>query len=144
MKEIEGDRYLIFRIGKEAFAAPLLSIREIVEPLVYRPVPNMNDYFLGMANLRGQIIGVLDLGIRFGLGPVVGSKESVFLIFEVDGTVMAGLANRVESVMVISADSIVQDHQVDMTIPPAASIGIAKSDAGLLPIVQLPEILRSA
>lgn len=144
MKDSEADRYLIFRIGAESFAAPLLSIREIVEPLAYRCVPNTNDYFLGMANLRGQIIGVLDLGRRFGLKPVAGSLDCVFLVFEVEGTVMAGLANKVESVMVIPPESIVHDHQVDMTIPPAASGGIAKSAVGLIPIVHLPEVLRSA
>ena len=144
MKDAEGDRYLIFRIGEEAFAAPLLSLREIVEPLAYQPVPNMNDYFLGMANLRGQIIGVLDLGLRFGLRPVAGSKDGVYLVFEVDGTVMAGLVHRVDSVLVIPPESIVHDHQADMTIPLAAAGGIAKSTMGLLPIVHLPEVLRSA
>lgn len=144
MKDSEGDRYLIFRISGEAFAAPLLSIREIVEPLPYRAVPNMNDYFLGMANLRGQIMGVLDLGRRFGLKQVAGSKDGVYLVFEVDGTVMAGFANQVESVLVIPPESIVHDHKVDLTIPLAASGGIAKSTMGLLPIVHLPEILKSA
>lgn len=144
MKDIEGDRYLIFRICGEAFAAPLLSIREIVEPLVYQPVPNDHDYFLGMANLRGQIIGVLDLGRRFGLKPVAEDKEGVFLVFEVDGTVVAGLASRVDSVLVIHSDTIVHDHQVDLTIPHEARGGIAKSSMGLLPIVHLPEVLRSA
>lgn len=144
MKAAEGDRYLIFRIGGEAFAAPLLSIREIVEPLAYRPVPNMNEYFLGMANLRGQIMGVLDLGQRFGLKPVAGSKEGVYLVFEVDGTVMAGFANQVESVLVIPPEAIVHDHHVDMMIPLPASGGIAKSAMGLLPIVYLKEVLKSA
>lgn len=142
MKDSEGDRYLVFGIGDESFAAPLLSIREIVEPLPYRPIANKNDYFLGMANLRGQIIGVLDLGQRFGLKPVVNSHDGVFLIFEVDGTVMAGLASRVEAVIVIKPEDIVHDHQADMMIPSAALGGIAKSLSGLLPIVHLPEVLK--
>src|SRR4051812_12524187 len=80
------DRYLIFCIQTERFAAPLLSIREIVEPLPYRPVPNPRSYFLGLSNLRGQIVGVLDLGLCFGLNPVSLSSEAVFLIFDIDGT----------------------------------------------------------
>src|SRR4051812_3721492 len=94
------DRYLIFKVGGEALATPLLSVREIVEPLAYRSVPNPHSYYLGLANLRGQIVGVIDLGLRLGLDPVASDEEGIFLIFDAGGTSMAGFVNRVESVMV--------------------------------------------
>lgn len=138
----DEDRFLVFRIGKESFAAPLLSIREIVEPLAYRPVPNFHDYFLGLANLRGQIVGVLDLGRRFGLDPVAGSKESVFLVFDVDGTSMAGLVHSVETVAVIPPSAVSRKSQVDIAIPAAAWGGIAQFASRLLPVVHLQELIR--
>jgi purine-binding chemotaxis protein CheW len=138
----DEDRYLIFRIGKERFAAPLLSVREIVETLAYRDVPNPFDYFLGLANLRGQIVGVLDFGIRFGLESVAASKNGVFLVFDFDGASMAGFVNSVESVVTIPSVSIDRECHIDVAIPESALIGIAKTSSGLLSIIQFSELIR--
>lgn len=138
------DRYLIFRIANESFATPLLSIREIVEPLGFSPVPNAFDYFLGLANLRGQIVGVLDLGTRFGLGALNDQKDTIYLVFDVDGTSMAGIVNSVESVTVIDSTQIAQDTHIHvaMAIPSIAVKGVARLSKRLLPIVQLQELVR--
>lgn len=138
----DDDRYLIFRIGTQSFAAPLLTIREIVAPLVYRHVPNLHDYFLGLANLRGQIIGILDLGRRFELatGP---NPEPIFLVFDIEGSTMAGIVNQVESVMTIPKDQIVHECRIAMKVPPLALQGFANTADKLLPIVHLPLLVSS-
>jgi purine-binding chemotaxis protein CheW len=136
------DRYLVFRVGNDAIAAPLLSIREIVEPLAYRPVPNEREYLLGLANLRGQVIGVLDLGLRFGLGAAIENKDCVFLVFDVEGGVMAGVAHSIDTVTVIEPQAISHDCQLDMKIPAEAMRGIARKGGRLLPIVHLADLVR--
>lgn len=136
------DRFLIFRIGDESFAAPLLSIREIVESMVYRAVPNHHAHFLGLANLRGQILGVLDLGHWFGLEPVAGHSGGVFLVFDIDGSTMAGFVDQVESVRVIPNYAINRDAQSETKLPKAACIGLATIGEDLIPVVDLPKLVR--
>lgn len=135
------DRYLIFAIGKESFAAPLLSIREIVEAMAYRSVPNPHSDVLGLANLRGQVVGVMDLGRSFGLEAVEEATNASALIFEVDGTVLAGLVHRVEAVMAIPKETIDIESRIDMTIPSPAFRGIANVASRLIPVVNLTGLL---
>lgn len=139
------NRYLIFRIATETFATPLLSIREIVVPLAYKKVPNPYSYFVGLANLRGQIIGVLDLGLRFDLLPVGEDKSGALLIFESQGGMMGGLVHQVEHVMIIEENAIVHEHLDGSKrhIPSAAFGGIAKTADRLLPILNLSALAAS-
>lgn len=141
--DAEGDRYLIFRVGPEILATPLLSVREIVEPLPYRSVPNPHDYYLGLSNLRGQIVGVIDLGMRLGLEPVYGKPGGAFLIFEVEGGIcMAAYVTCVESVRAIEQSQIASGGKVDMVVPPKALVGIALTKDRLLPVVELSGLLE--
>ena len=137
-----NDRFLHFSIGSESFVAPLLSIREIVEPLVYQAVPNPFDFYLGLANLRGQIVGVLDLGQWFKLTPAKNCEGGAFLIFEVDGIAMAGFVHKVNSVVVISPDEIDTKCRFKTTIPTSGLKGVARVAARLVPVVDLPELIR--
>ena len=62
-----GDRYLSFNLGVEEYAVPLLAVREVIAMPEYTPVPYTPPYFLGIMNLRGQVISIMDL--RQKLGP---------------------------------------------------------------------------
>jgi purine-binding chemotaxis protein CheW len=140
----DANRYLVFRVGSESLATPLLSIREIVEPLPYRAVPNPHDYYLGLANLRGQIVGVIDLGIRLKFDPVVGTPGGAFLVFDVDGVCMAAYVTRVETVLVIEPSAISKGDQIDTVVPSRALVGIAQARDRLIPIIELSGLLESA
>lgn len=56
-----------FMVGSEEFAVPILSIQEIIKPLEYTRVPSTPDYVLGVFNLRGNVIPLINLRLRFGL-----------------------------------------------------------------------------
>lgn len=97
-----SSRYLSFSLGEEQFAIPLLDVKEVIAMPEITPVPSTPTYFLGIMNLRGQIISVLDLrqklGIKnnqqsettviicdfqsFSVGVVVDSVNSVFAAHE--------------------------------------------------------------
>lgn len=140
---LEDDRYLIFKVCDEVLAAPLLSIREIVEPLSYRPVLNQNDFYLGLANLRGQVVGVVDLGLRLGFVDSDGARKGAFLIFEIDGSSMAAVVTSVNAVVSITEDDISSDGNVNMKIPTKALKGIAQYDEHLIPIIHLSALVEN-
>jgi purine-binding chemotaxis protein CheW len=59
-------RHVVFSIGTTDYAVPILSVSEVVRPLKITPVPNVPDWVLGVANLRGDIVSVVDLRVFFG------------------------------------------------------------------------------
>ena len=63
-----AGKHLTFLIGEELYAIPVLKVREIIRHTPITPVPRMPGYIRGVLNLRGKVIPVADLRMRFGLG----------------------------------------------------------------------------
>lgn len=76
-----GDlqRYLSFSLGVEEYAIPLLKVREVIAMPEVTAIPQTPSYFLGIMNLRGQVISVLDLRTKLGIKPTTSSETAVVI-----------------------------------------------------------------
>ena len=81
---VRGQQYLTFKVGGEQFAAVISSIREIIEYRDVTPVPMMPDYLRGIINLRGRVVPVIDLQVRFGRASTETSRRTCIVILEVE------------------------------------------------------------
>ena len=78
-----------FIIGEEEYAVPILSIQEIIKPFTWTRVPQVPNYVLGVFNLRGAVIPLIDLRAKFGLESKKHSDETRFIVMR-DGDEVAG------------------------------------------------------
>ncbi|SFV56303.1 Positive regulator of CheA protein activity (CheW) [hydrothermal vent metagenome] len=78
-----------FIIGEEEYAVPILSIQEIIKPIGWTRVPQTPDYVLGVFNLRGSVIPLIDLRRKFGLPPKKQDEETRFIVMK-NGDDVAG------------------------------------------------------
>lgn len=62
-----NSRYLSFSLGQEEYATPLLAVREVIAMPEITPIPFTPPHFLGIMNLRGQVISVIDLRLKLGI-----------------------------------------------------------------------------
>ena len=69
-----------FVIGDEEYAIPILSIQEIIKPFSWTRVPQVPKYVLGVFNLRGSVIPLIDLRAKFGLQSKKQSDETRFIV----------------------------------------------------------------
>jgi purine-binding chemotaxis protein CheW len=76
-------QYLTFTLGKEVFALDILVIKEIIQFAEVSTVPMMPDYIRGIINLRGAVVPVIDLHVRFGRAPSEIGKRSCIVILEI-------------------------------------------------------------
>lgn len=74
------QRFVLFRLGQQDFAVPLEHVLEISRPLPITPVPNTPDWLLGVANVRGDIISMVDLTTFFGLGSPEQSSRGRLIV----------------------------------------------------------------
>jgi purine-binding chemotaxis protein CheW len=75
------DQYLLFLAGGELYAIEALKAQEIVEYISVTKVPMMNSFVKGVTNIRGNIVPVIDLTDRFGLGVTkIGDKTSIVVV----------------------------------------------------------------
>jgi len=78
-----------FVIGDEEYAVPILSIQEIIKPISWTRVPQVPKYVLGVFNLRGSVIPLIDLRTKFGLSPKKQSEDTRFIVMR-NGDDVAG------------------------------------------------------
>lgn len=71
-----------FIVGEEEFAIPILSIQEIIKPISCTRVPQTPSYILGVFNLRGSVIPLIDLRARFGLTSQKHTEETRFVVMK--------------------------------------------------------------
>jgi purine-binding chemotaxis protein CheW len=75
-----GDGHLVFRLSGAWAALEIGRVREVVDPAPLTPVPRMPAFLLGVMNLRGRVVTVVDLGMKMGLGPAGSGPDACILL----------------------------------------------------------------
>ncbi|MCD8212611.1 MAG: chemotaxis protein CheW, partial [Campylobacter sp.] len=78
-----------FVVGEEEYAIPILNIQEIIKPIEFTRVPSVPDYVLGVFNLRGNVIPLIDLRKKFSLNVTKQSQSTRYIVMK-DGENIAG------------------------------------------------------
>lgn len=104
------SQYLTFVIAGEEYAANILKVREVIEYDTLTAVPNTPVWIRGVVNVRGSVLPVVDLAVKFGLSASTISKFSCIVITEVDGEgekiTMGVLVDAVSRVIEFAANEI--------------------------------------
>lgn len=82
---VETGKYLAFRLGNEEFAVPVGRVREIIPWQDVTPVPQVAEHVLGVINLRGKVVPVMDLRRRLGMPAAERSARSCIVVLQADG-----------------------------------------------------------
>lgn len=108
--EQELQQYLTFMIGGEEYAVSLLKVKEIIEYDVVTEIPKTPEWVRGVINLRGNVVPVIDLAVKFRLAPSVAGKQTCIVITEVqcegEATVMGVMADSVRQVIDLKPQEI--------------------------------------
>ena len=100
------QRYLQFSLGLENFAMPLIRVREVVGMPETTPIPYAPTYFLGMMNLRGQVISVVDLRKKKGITPKPNNPEQAVVIVDLSPIYLGVVVDSVNKVVALQPDQI--------------------------------------
>lgn len=127
----KATKYLTFVLGQEAFGIPVLKVREIIRLCELTAVPEMPSYVKGVLNLRGKIIPVTDLRLKFRLGVAEDGENTCIVVVELtlpDGksTLMGLIVDAVEEVVGISPGEIEQTPDFGISMQPEYILGMAK------------------
>ena len=128
---ILAGKYLTFTLQGESYGIDVLKVREIIRHAAITPVPQMPQYVRGVINLRGKIIPVMDLRVRFDFPVATGNEQTCIVVAQVklpDGkaTQMGLVVDGVEEVLNIAAADIEETPEFGGQICAAYIIGIAK------------------
>lgn len=141
-EEETKNRYLVFVLADETYAAPLLQIREVIKIPSIKPVPYMVPYFKGIINLRGQIVSVIDLRMKFGLQNFK-KDEGLILVIEAMGALVGAIVDNVCSVQNIPETEIETNPALETKIQSNFFLGIAKHPDTLINLIDIGGSLSS-
>lgn len=104
------DQYLAFTLQGETFAMDIRSVHEVIQFSALTEVPLMPPFIRGVINLRGAVVPVIDLSVRFGRGPTEAARRTCVVILEVvqgeKKVVLGVLVDHVNEVLEIAASEI--------------------------------------
>ncbi len=112
-EDTQKDRYLTFHLGKEVYGIEIYHVIEIVGMHRITEVPDMPEFVKGVINLRGQIIPVMDVRIRFQMKPLEYNDRTCVIVVQLDDSTIGLVVDTVDEVAVIP------DHN----IAPPPSVG---------------------
>jgi len=95
-----------FVIGDEEYAVPILSIQEIIKPFTWTRVPQVPKYVLGVFNLRGTVIPLIDLRIKFGLQSKKQNEDTRFIVMRHGDDVAGFVIDRLTMAIRIQKENI--------------------------------------
>jgi purine-binding chemotaxis protein CheW len=118
-----GGKYLIFALGEEEFGLPIQKVKEIIGMLAITRVPKASGYIKGVINLRGKIIPVMDLRLKFGLDEKKYDERTCLIVVEMADS------SKLIAVAVDSVSEVLSIQNTEIEAPPEYS---SQGDTGFL------------
>jgi purine-binding chemotaxis protein CheW len=131
-----------FRVGKESFGVPIALVHEIVRVPEITAVPDSPGYVVGVINLRGKIVSVLDLRKRFGETEIVPSKRNRILVMEVSGKLVGLIVDSASEVLKIPETDVHQPPNIFEEGQLNYVTGVGKYNGRLIILIDLNRVLQ--
>ncbi|UCD78376.1 MAG: purine-binding chemotaxis protein CheW [Desulfobacterales bacterium] len=146
MADKEG-KYLTFTLAEEEYGIGILKIKEIIGMLPITSVPQTPDFVKGVINLRGKVIPVMDLRLRFGMPAIDYSERTCIIVVEIDGssgTILVGIVvDAVSEVLNIKGDDIEKTPTFGAKLNTDYILGMAKMEGGVKILLDIDQVLSN-
>ena len=144
---LQDNKYLTLRLSEEHYAIPILKIKEIIGMMPVTKVPRLPNHFKGVINLRGKIIPVIDLRLKFGLEEKEYDERTSIIVIELaakNGLTTSGIVvDTVQEVMDIAPGDIEPPPKHGSEAGNAFLTGMGKIGEKVVMVLDAEKILTS-
>lgn len=141
-----GDQYLTFALGEESYGVDILSVKEIrgwEEPTM---IPHSNEDMKGVINMRGAIVPIMDLRIRFRIGEINYDPTTVVIVLrlpdEQDGRIIGFVVDAVSDVLNADDSEIKKAPDFASTVPYDCIRGLVNVDKNVVTLLNLEKLMN--
>ena len=138
-------KYLMFVLGSEQFAISIIKVREIIGLTPITPIPGTPDYLRGVINLRGKVIPVIDLRLKFGMKPKEDTERTCIIVVHITRTgqemTMGIIVDEVSDVLTINQDQIEPAPSFGANIRTDFILGMGKVDQKVVTMLDIDRVL---
>ena len=138
-----AGEYLTFVLGEEEYGIEILKVQEIRGYDAVTPIANTPSFIKGVVNLRGKIVPIVDLRIKFNLGKVVYDEFTVVIILNLSGRVVGIVVDGVSDVMALKEDQLRDVPSLVTSIDTKYIVGLATVEQQMLILVDIEQLMSS-
>ncbi len=141
----KNGKYLTFSLEDEEYGIGILKVKEIIGMMLITSVPRTPEFVKGVINLRGKVIPVIDLRLKFGMGEIPYTDRTCIIVVEIDTeneTVLIGIVvDSVSEVLNILEDKIEDTPAFGTQLDTSYILGMAKAESGVKILLNIDRVL---
>ena len=141
--EAENREFLVFSLGDEEYAIDILKVQEIRGYENVTRIANAPDFIKGVTNLRGVIVPIVDLRIKFHLDNVEYGGQTVVIVVNVADRIVGIVVDGVSDVMTLTPDQLKPAPEFGVTLSSDFLSGLGSLDDRMLVLVDIDKLLTS-
>ncbi|HAJ26271.1 MAG TPA: chemotaxis protein CheW [Syntrophus sp. (in: bacteria)] len=143
----ETTQYLTFKLEEEVFAVDVAKIREILDFTLATKVPGTPEFMRGVINVRGNVVPVVDMRLKFGLSMTEKTVDTCIVVMEIavedDKTILGALVDSVQEVFELEANQIEPPPRIGSRWRTEFIKGIGKRNEELIIILDIDRVFSS-
>jgi purine-binding chemotaxis protein CheW len=144
---VREGKYLTFSLAGEEYGIGILKVKEIIGLMPVTPVPQTPNYVRGVINLRGKVIPVADLRLKFQIEAVADTERTCIIVVEINSTrnkmLMGVVVDSVSEVLNIKAGEIEDAPSFGSKLDTSYILGMAKSGQGVKILLDIDKVMVS-
>jgi len=144
---IKTGKYLTFTLAEEEYGIGILKVKEIIGMMPITTVPRTPEFIKGVINLRGKVIPIIDLRLKFNMDAIPYSDRTCIIVVEIDSdkaTVLIGIVvDAVSEVLNIREEEIEDTPQFGTRLNTEYILGMAKIQKGVKILLNIDQVLSS-
>ena len=143
-KDVSTDEFLAFTLGKEEYGIHILKVQELRGYETPTRIANAPDFIKGVVNLRGIIVPIVDMRIKFNLGTPTYDQFTVVIILNINGRVVGMVVDSVSDVITLSTDQIKPAPEMGTALNTDYLIGLGTLEQRMLILVDIDKLMSSS
>jgi purine-binding chemotaxis protein CheW len=138
-------KYLTFKLNEEEYGIGILKVKEIIGIMTITSVPRTPEFLKGVINLRGKVIPIVDLRLKFSMEAIPYTERTCIIVVEIDAndaTVLIGIVvDAVSEVLNIKEEDIEETPTFGTELDTEYILGMAKMEGGVKILLNIDKVL---
>jgi purine-binding chemotaxis protein CheW len=136
----ELNRFLEFSLGGEDYAIPLLMVKEVISVPETTPIPKSPSHFVGIMNLRGQVISIVDLRKKLKIESNKNLEEAVIIV-DIGEMNIGVIVDSINKVLAFSSEDVSEMPEIENQVNTAFIFGVYKKEHSLTILLDIAKVL---
>ncbi len=137
----DQNRYIEFSLGDEDYAIPLLMVKEVISIPDTTPIPKAPKHFVGLMNLRGQVISIVDLRTKLNIKPTELETDNAVIIVDFQGVNIGVIVDSINRVLAFTNSEVQEMPELEFQVRADYISGVFKKDEGLTVLLDIAKCL---